>query len=291
MKMKRILYILPLVFLLLSCGVRSDKDIPPPINLPELLETAWNLYDAGDYQAAADTFDLILSYDNTIIDAYLGLGFSYGMLGQVTNAKPVFRLTVSVALGAMPDRVGVDQNVLPDTTLRVYLTYGPILSVQKVTDVLANEYDVKYFGVDEEGRSYIELYEEPDTLLKITYTYFDSTAISGDVEKALWAYCGEAGLYINEEEGEEANALNAALTAEHLFHFIGDTTLVFEHYPRTDLKKIKLLAAIAAFRLELYKNVVEIILSIDPTWTPPDDPFDPSQWAYILEKLEELQGS
>lgn len=299
--MKKILIPL-LVILVASCGVKHEKSIVSPIDIEAMLAHGWDLYDSGYYEDAADSFNTVLNYDNTIIDAYLGYGFSLGMLGRLLDAKPVFRLAISVALGVTADKVMVEDSapdpaLLPDT-VRVYLTHGPVLSIQKVTDPFANTYDVLYYGervVGSDTIYFVDLAEDPETTVSVTYTYFDPSVIPTDpsmvenVKAALWAYCGESGLYVTTEEGEENNALNAALSSLHIFEMI-DTTLEFNHRPYMNYEMMTVYAALASFRLGLYKNAVEFILKVDPDWTPPEDPFDPAWRSYILEELESLLG-
>jgi hypothetical protein len=127
-------------------------------------------------------------------------------------------------------------------------------------------------------------------LVNVTYSYFDEDAVSGStIEDALWAYCGLSGTYVTDESGNEVQTLVSGGSALGIFE-VYDINAVFPHHPSSNWLRVKLLRAQACFRMELYLNVVEILLELDPTWDPPDDPFDPDALAQILEKLEEELG-
>jgi len=102
-----------------------------------------------------------------------------------------------------------------------------------------------------------------------------------------WGYSGYGASYLDDNTGDEDEAVYGIKTAELL---VGDDTVSFAHAPYLNMQKLKALEALAFFRWGLYKNTVDILVN-DFGWTdwdPTYDPFDIERRVMILQKLEEV---
>jgi len=89
-KFKISIYLLFIAALLFICGCEhSSDDIPTgsPINVESLINSGWQYFMNGDYDAAIDDFLEASSRDAEAIEAYLGMGWSYMRDGQFNVAK------------------------------------------------------------------------------------------------------------------------------------------------------------------------------------------------------------
>ena len=92
--MKKHNQIIVILFLIgLSGGCRQQYE---PID-SDFSQFGWKYYESGDYVGARDWFKEALKDDSTFADAYNGIGWSLGHLGQADSAKKYFKLWIDQA--------------------------------------------------------------------------------------------------------------------------------------------------------------------------------------------------
>ena len=275
--------VLGILILMGGCGVISDTTKPAP-DISALLETAWNLYDSGEFDSAAAVFDSVLVLDNLNQEAYIGAGWTEIQRGFVDRAHSFFSLCVS-ASGVEGNHAAVGEVVDLETAVDTITRFGmqvtyilpqhtPVVGVEAVKIGFATA-DIFYFTPD---TIFIRDTLQPeDTLVTISYFYLSGDALPDWVK---WAYLGDAGAFMAEEAYSEAvTALNTFLLKE---------AVDFLHYPYTTVSQAQAGLALAYFKLGYYKNVVDVLKVLDPDWTPPDNPYDPDSFWTLLRKIETL---
>ena len=83
-KQKQIIVILFLIGLIGGCRQQYE-----PID-SDFSQFGWKYYENGDYLGARDWFKEALKDDSTFADAYNGIGWSLGHLGQADSARKIF---------------------------------------------------------------------------------------------------------------------------------------------------------------------------------------------------------
>jgi len=91
--MKRITYLMTLVMAILilvpACKGDSKKDKEPE-TFEEYIEAAWDAFADEDYDEAIEYFAEAIVLDNTVIDGYTGLGWSYLRDDQLDEGNQAF---------------------------------------------------------------------------------------------------------------------------------------------------------------------------------------------------------
>ena len=90
-KQNQIIVILFLIFLIGGCRQQYE-----PID-SDFSQFGWKYYENGDYLGARDWFKEALKDDSTFADAYNGIGWSLGHLGQADSAEKYFKLWIDQA--------------------------------------------------------------------------------------------------------------------------------------------------------------------------------------------------
>lgn len=91
--------LITLLFLLPTCDRPGDEiDIPtgPVPTVESLVESGWNVYQAGDYREAKNQFWSAVNRDVFYKEAYLGLGWALNRLSDYNNAIPKFDLLLTL---------------------------------------------------------------------------------------------------------------------------------------------------------------------------------------------------
>jgi len=90
-KQNQIIVILFLIGLIGGCRQQYE-----PID-SDFSQFGWKYYENGDYRGAREWFQEALKDDSTFGDAYNGIGWSFGHLGQADSAKKYFELWITQA--------------------------------------------------------------------------------------------------------------------------------------------------------------------------------------------------
>ena len=90
-KQNQIIVILFLIGLIGGCRQQYE-----PID-SDFSQFGWKYYENGDYVGARDWFKEALKDDSTFADAYNGIGWSLGHLGQADSARKYFELWIAQA--------------------------------------------------------------------------------------------------------------------------------------------------------------------------------------------------
>ena len=85
-----------IVILFLICLIGGCRQQYEPID-SDFSQFGWRYYENGDYISARDWFKEALKDDSTFADAYNGIGWSLGHLGQADSAEKYFKLWIDQA--------------------------------------------------------------------------------------------------------------------------------------------------------------------------------------------------
>ncbi len=292
--MKRLALFLGIGFFVaafVGCGVEQGE-VPQAATVDRLLSEGWELYDAGDYEAAAAKFDSVIEMNISVPEAHLGYAWAQGQLHNLSDARPFFRMVEMVAFenSCMP--------LLIDTTLTgaIYVTsWGdtvmrvvvgtPVYGIERLVNSANRVQTVLFFNENEIWVEWDGVSTEDS--FKLYYVSFDSTVVVPDyVDDVAWAYAGYGCSYVHEETGDEMKAVEAMNIALKLLSMAGDDT-TFAHRPYLDPTDLKLMKALAAFRLGLYKNTVDILRELGwDEWQDDMNPYKVENWPIILQALE-----
>ncbi|MCD6087717.1 MAG: hypothetical protein J7K11_07115 [Candidatus Hydrothermae bacterium] len=300
MKFLRALLILSGLILVISgCGVKNPEVEPAP-DVNKLLNTAWTLYDNGNYSAARDTFEFVTTLDVFNYEAYLGYGLSSSMLGEFDDAHTAFTFAVSI-IGANEIKLGIE--VIPDdpdnfdngiidtvdygstNIWRLKLSKRPVLGIEKLS-ISGNSPDLRAFNDSVLTLvNYAPIDPSKAESVKVYYYYYDTT-VSPDTF-TTWALSGNAASYVAQGENLMHGIVHAG-GALKSWAIQGSSIPAFTHEPNFSDKQVGLILAMATFKEGLYANTVDVIKTwIDPDWDFSGDPFDPDNFPVILAKLEE----
>lgn len=300
MKFLRALLILSGLILVISgCGVKNPEVEPAP-DVNKLLNTAWTLYDNGNYSAARDTFEFVTTLDVFNYEAYLGYGLSSSMLGEFDDAHTAFTFAVSI-IGANEIKLGIE--VIPDdpdnfdngiidtvdygstNIWRLKLSKRPILGIEKLS-ISGNSPDLRAFNDSVLTLvNYAPIDPSKAESVKVYYYYYDTTVFPDTF--TTWALAGNAASYVAQGENLMHGIVHAG-GALKSWAIQGSSIPVFAHEPNFSDKQVGLILAMATFKEGLYANTVDVIKTwIDPDWDFSGDPFDPDNFPVILAKLEE----
>jgi tetratricopeptide (TPR) repeat protein len=86
-----ILSALIIAFGISGCG----EDEPEGPTAEEITKDGWELYTARDYAGALAKFDEAISEDSTYVDAYVGMGWSYGKMTQLADCISSFQAALA----------------------------------------------------------------------------------------------------------------------------------------------------------------------------------------------------
>lgn len=86
-----ILSALIMAFGISGCG----EEEPEGPAAEEITNEGWTLYAAGDYTGALAKFDDAISEDSNYVDAYVGMGWSYGKLTQLADCISNFQTALA----------------------------------------------------------------------------------------------------------------------------------------------------------------------------------------------------
>jgi len=300
MKFLRALLILSGLILVISgCGVKNPEVQPAP-DVSRLLNTAWTLYDNGNYSAARDTFEFVTTLDVFNYEAYVGYGLSSSMLGEFDNAHTAFTFAVSI-IGANEIKLGIE--IIPDDSAnfsngvidtvdytntgiwKLKLSDRPVLGIENIS-ISGNSPDLRAFNDSVLTLvNYAPVDPEKAETVKVYYYYYDTT-VSPDTF-TTWALSGNAASFVAQGSGLMHGIVQAG-GALKSWALHGDSIPVFAHKPNFSDKQVGLTLALATFKEGLYANTVDAIKTwVDPDWDFSGDPFDPDNLPVILAKLEE----
>ena len=300
MKFLRALLILSGLILVISgCGVKNPEVQPAP-DVSRLLNTAWTLYDNGNYSAARDTFEFVTTLDVFNYEAYVGYGLSSSMLGEFDNAHTAFTFAVSI-IGANEIKLGIE--IIPDDSAnfsngvidtvdytntgiwKLKLSDRPVLGIENIS-ISGNSPDLRAFNDSVLTLvNYAPVDPEKAETVKVYYYYYDTT-VSPDTF-TTWALSGNAASFVAQGSGLMHGIVQAG-GALKSWALHGGSIPVFTHKPNFSDKQVGLTLALATFKEGLYANTVDAIKTwVDPGWDFSGDPFDPDNLPVILAKLEE----
>jgi len=300
MKFLRALLILSGLILVISgCGVKNPEVQPAP-DVSRLLNTAWTLYDNGNYSAARDTFEFVTTLDVFNYEAYVGYGLSSSMLGEFDNAHTAFTFAVSI-IGANEIKLGIE--IIPDDSAnfsngvidtvdytntgiwKLKLSDRPVLGIENIS-ISGNSPDLRAFNDSVLTLvNYAPVDPEKAETVKVYYYYYDTT-VSPDTF-TTWALSGNAASFVAQGSGLMHGIVQAG-GALKSWALHGGSIPVFTHKPNFSDKQVGLTLALATFKEGLYANTVDAIKTwVDPDWDFSGDPFDPDNLPVILAKLEE----
>ena len=112
--------------------------------------------------------------------------------------------------------------------------------------------------------------------------YYQRPGITYPSEIPVFAYSVNAAAYMAEED--YVSAVRSARTALLL-----EDTYEFPHYPGFLREHIVLVEAYSSYQLGFFQHTVDLLVQLDPDWTPPTDPASGEGRHAILEELEHLQ--
>ena len=303
MRFARIILSLAFLGFLISCGVKQDEPSPPPPDIPELINTGWQLYDEGNYSEALEIFDSVISLNDTIPYAYLGLAWSQAQVGELSSALNNYSLT-KVLLKQEFAKPIFGQEAIPlkdtslwhqfidtveflDTCLEVNISQRPVIAIVKIKKGIEDLYNNIIHFTDS---SVVVVYKallsrNPDSLPDDTFyiDYYVYEEPSGDVDSlAKWAYLGEAFTF-NANGDYMYSMMSGRVACELGF-------LPFNHgkNPVDKISKLYGVMALSAFKKGYYLKACEFLEMADTTWTHPTPSFDPDNFLEILRKLNEV---
>ncbi|RKZ02980.1 MAG: hypothetical protein DRQ04_03115 [Candidatus Hydrothermota bacterium] len=300
MKFLRALLILSGLILVISgCGVKNPEVQPAP-DVSRLLNTAWTLYDNGNYSAARDTFEFVTTLDVFNYEAYVGYGLSSSMLGEFDNAHTAFTFAVSI-IGANEIKLGIE--IIPDDSAnfsngvidtvdytntgiwKLKLSDRPVLGIENIS-ISGNSPDLRAFNDSVLTLvNYAPVDPEKAETVKVYYYYYDTTVPPDTF--TTWALSGNAASFVAQGSGLMHGIVQAG-GALKSWALHGGSIPVFTHKPNFSDKQVGLTLALATFKEGLYANTVDAIKTwVDPDWDFSGDPFDPDNLPVILAKLEE----
>lgn len=324
---RKVFSILALGFLLLAgCGMKEGK-VEPPIDPQKVMKEAWALYDSLNLDAALAKFDTVLNYLPTNSEAYLGKGMTLGLLRNYSKANGFLNLGIfaegqsgdlfapsdtftqwsfdSVSVNGktmyeygftipedkrpvvfpLVDGKGSKLSIIIDTSINDTAPSETTITVDtviKAFDIsLAHFTDsIVTYRSSESGAAVPPADTAYIQYFFISY-YFLRPGITYTTENPILSYAANGAAYLAEGDFKQA------LRNTRLSILLKDT-FSFGHYPYFNQKAIALAEAYATFRMGLYRNTTEILVSLDPEWTPPEDPSDPDSYLYIIQELEHL---
>ena len=300
MKFLRALLILSGLILVISgCGGKNPEVQPAP-DVSRLLNTAWTLYDNGNYSAARDTFEFVTTLDVFNYEAYVGYGLSSSMLGEFDNAHTAFTFAVSI-IGANEIKLGIE--IIPDDSAnfsngvidtvdytntgiwKLKLSDRPVLGIENIS-ISGNSPDLRAFNDSVLTLvNYAPVDPEKAETVKVYYYYYDTTVPPDTF--TTWALSGNAASFVAQGSGLMHGIVQAG-GALKSWALHGGSIPVFTHKPNFSDKQVGLTLALATFKEGLYANTVDAIKTwVDPDWDFSGDPFDPDNLPVILAKLEE----
>ncbi len=298
-----------LVMLAFSCGVKENPpDVEPPV-APDILNEAWDKYDAGDFSGALTLFDSAITLDAFYEEAYFGKAWSATQLSKFDEAASAYSFTLilySLKQGIERFDVPMFNEIFgeADTTLwgidsmlgggeaiwHVKVGNVPLLCYSSVKIKKGQKYvEPEYFDINDSLIFFKDtLYPDITDTLQDTFflNYYYLKPPTGNVPENIYlSYAGLVGTYMANED------FLSAIVAGNVLRNLADTSLKFEHYPYTDYEKSIALLAYTAYKINYMGFCVRVLVELDPSWTPPSDPFDPDAKSYILEKINQYLGS
>ncbi len=317
--LRPILAVSVLALILAGCGVKN-VEVPPAPQVESLLETAWELYDNGNYETALDTFEAAINLDVFNYEAYLGRGLCQSMLGEYDDAHTSFTLAISIltrnqiklateAIVADSEAFAtgiIDTSSYADTSLfsghtqwKLKLSHTPFIGLENIT-ISGNKPELK--GFDSDVLYLVDYLPSPGETVLVYYYYYDTTMVPTDENVTAldtfltWAYASNASAYVAQEE-DLMRAITHAAAALIPWKTLADTANLdfptFTHYPNFTERDVAIIYALATFKNEFYYNTVKIIKTyLDPEWSTFDgnewSAFAPDSYPQILQKLEDL---
>ena len=131
------------------------------------------------------------------------------------------------------------------------------------------------------GYVFVDTIPSANRFLALAY-YYLRPGIQYDSDVPILAYGANAGAYLAEENYE--GALRSAREAVFL-----QDSFAFTHYPEFTRNHILWIEAYASYQLGFLAHSVEVLSLLDPSWTPPEDPYSPEAHVAILQELEALE--
>jgi Tfp pilus assembly protein PilF len=182
------------------------------------MEKGLELFQQGDYEAAAEAFRVILETDPESVDAYVSIGSSYLRLERLSEAARAFRKAIDLDAGSAKARVGLGQ------TYQLYQDYDAAFEeLTKALEIAPDDPEVIYalaVFFQKVGNAEREVAALEETLAR-------------DPGKAT-AYRRLAEIHMKAETPEKAvetlnRALDSGIVFEHLhtqlaqaYHMMGD---------------------------------------------------------------------
>lgn len=305
--MKKIgIFVLTLAFFI-GCGVEKNppKEVPPNIN--EIINLAWQKYDAGEFSDAYALFDSAITLDSYDPRGYYGKGWSATQLLKLNEAISSFsftlilygiRLEVPVFMERIPedstsywmlDSIIVDSvSQKADTFWHIKVREKPLLALTSVSIKRGTKL-VKPEVKDMDDSTVLFLGRMPvtDTLIDtISINYYAlNPSLPPPGNDTSVAYAGLVSSYAGNEDFVDAIIAGRALNKF-------TDSLNFPHYPPIDIKKVNALVAYSAFKMGYMGLCVRTLEEIDPNFDFPDtlNPYDPDNYGIIFEELNKFLG-
>ncbi len=304
MDLKKILFTVLVGIWLVGCSPKNIE-VPEAKDYTKTLKTAWEAYNNFDFSVAILKFDTVINYEVSSPSALLGLGWSYGQIGEMDKAVSYLNLTITSVTNDPPIKPVFKWHpeatniklVHPvfDTTLtlvevRVPENYRPFVGLLK-------------FAIVGDMRDW-QLYYFTDTSFSVLPEYFDSASefpgifdslyvdflipnLSDSVcEYILDAYAGLASAYSATE-----NYLNSIAAALAVTRLKSDYSLGF--YPHTTAREILINLASDYLNYGLNYNAVELLKQLDSSWSfdyTKINPYSAEGVETILKEIMRLQG-
>lgn len=294
----------------LSCGVESNPPKAKPPVPEDIVKEAWDKYDAGDFLTSYSLFDSAITLDAYYKEAYFGKAWAATQLAKLDEAISSYSFAIilySMKYDFERFDAPVFNEILPESdTLswgidsiiegkiaiwHVNVKKPPLLcyssvKIKKGTKYLEPEYhDIDYLRIFFKDSLYPDVTDTLEDTIFINYYSLVSPQPQDTVpENVYLSYIGLIGSYVAKED------YFSAIIAGNVLRLLADTALKFSHYPYTDYTKSKALLAYAAFKTNLMGLCVQVLIELDPQWTPPADPYSPDAKSYILEKINQYLG-
>ncbi|GEM_PF-4861768 len=274
----RFLLIVGLIAFIYASGCSTKNiEVPEAKDYDETLKLAWSDYDNFNFENALGRFDTVVNYDVSYSYALLGLGWTYGQMGQKDEAISYLNLTVTSLTNTPPIRP-------------VFKWHPPIANVSLITPFFDTTLQLVEIKVPDEYRPILgllkfhivgdvrnwKLYYFTDSTLALKPEYLDSTeypslfdslyidflTLNADAYDSILysAYAGLSSAYSMSEN--YTNSISAALVVLKL-----KPDFEFSHYPFTRARDIAINLASDYLSYGLNFNAVSILESLDSTWS------------------------
>ena len=265
----------------------------------QTLKAAWNSYDNMDFEGAINGFQRVISHDVSLSEAFLGLGWTYGQLGNVQECISNLNLAITANTNT-PPLVPVFRWHPPTSSISVvHPPFDTTLTLVEVS--IPQEYrpfvGLMNFKIIGDLRNW-KLYYFTDSTFAMKPEYLDTSEVPAlfdslyvdflrvdntlDVnDEVLSAYVGLASAYSAQED--YLNSIAVALTVNRL-----SPQYQFNHYPQTTMRELLINLASDYLAYGLNMNAVWLLQELDSTWTYDYTTINPYSLMGVEEILKEI---